>query len=428
MKQTIPFFAIVLSLLVASALLLTGCMYAIAVNNGDAKPYHIEEIDMSGGSIGDSPMTQAALQEKFGAYIHEEDGGKTAIVFSDEQYRTLKLRRLNRERSALTYEEILFLINDSVNLYFGHDKVVLTKAVADGISAKSHLSSTAEVIEPYHGDFTEFDDNGQACEAYNRMIQDIYSIIYYRIYVHDAGFRKVSEIEYAIPSTCLVERKICAEGSWYEGAEGTEVINVMQMLSIDGGDTAGDAYKEKLANEYQSYTGKLAHMRSDANSTQFLENTLESPLLLTYRRIERGSGEPSFFLVDTDAFTTAQLFPTEELKALYPGISRMYTVTAAFGLGFFRPMFVLNEADHSFRMSESMLSSYALFGTYEESDGKLTLIAKDAEEPGTVYQYVFYEKNGIYAYAAEESIPSQRVMLLSYLEFYRNPDPFSYGE
>lgn len=76
-----------------------------------------------------------------------------------------------------------------------------------------------------------------------------------------------------------------------------------------------------------------------------------------------------------------------------------------------------------------MLSSYAVFGTYPESDGKLTLFPKDADESDRdYYQYVFYEKNGVYAYAAEESIPLQRLLFPSYLEFHLNPDPFSLGE
>ena len=80
------------------------------------------------------------LQQKFSVYQTEaeRDGKRTLTLFTREQTERLLAVRENGERTPLSYDEILFLINDSIRLYERCDEIVLTGlapgtlAVCDG--------------------------------------------------------------------------------------------------------------------------------------------------------------------------------------------------------------------------------------------------------------------------------------------------------
>ena len=107
MKRNVKFFTIVISLLLLSSIILTGCMYAIAADNGEMKPYDLngqKENGSGGNTIDDAPTAQLPLMGKFSKYLHEEDNA--VVVFSAEQYAELKAIRDNGERVPLTHTEI----------------------------------------------------------------------------------------------------------------------------------------------------------------------------------------------------------------------------------------------------------------------------------------------------------------------------------
>ena len=73
MKRNVKFFTIVISLLLLFSIILIGCMYAIAADNGEMKSYDLngqkQNSDSSGGNIvEDSPLAQTELQKKFNQY------------------------------------------------------------------------------------------------------------------------------------------------------------------------------------------------------------------------------------------------------------------------------------------------------------------------------------------------------------------------
>lgn len=181
MKRNIKFFTIVISLLLLSSIILTGCMYAIAADNGEMKPYDLngqkENSDGSGGSIvEDAPLAQNSLQAKFEAMYDISEDGKTITVISEDYLN--KYWQSNYEKEiikSLTTEEVYFIIQDSIRIYEEYDEVVLTEfasysstmQVADRFPfVEGKIIKTQPDVTPYY----EWDD-----------IDAIYEIILYRL-------------------------------------------------------------------------------------------------------------------------------------------------------------------------------------------------------------------------------------------------------
>lgn len=128
MKRNVKFFTIVISLLLLSSVILTGCMYAIAADNGEMKPYDLngqkQNSDSSGGNIfADAPQAQKPLQAKFEAMYEISEDGKTITVISeaflDEYWHELTPR-------SLSTDEVYYIIQDSIRIYAQYDTVILS--------------------------------------------------------------------------------------------------------------------------------------------------------------------------------------------------------------------------------------------------------------------------------------------------------------
>lgn len=181
MKRNVKFFTIVISLLLLSSIILTGCMYAIAADNGEMRPYDLngqkENSDSSGGNIvEDAPLAQTALQTKFEAMYEISEDGKTITVISKDYLS--KYWQSNYEKEvihSLTTEEVYFIIQDSIRIYEEYDEVVLTgfasissiMQVAERFPfVKDEVIKTQPDVTPYY----EWDDT-----------EAIYEIILYRL-------------------------------------------------------------------------------------------------------------------------------------------------------------------------------------------------------------------------------------------------------
>ena len=181
MKRNVKFFTIVISLLLLSSIILTGCMYAIAADNGEMKPYDLngqkENNDSLGGNIvEDAPLPQQSLQAKFEAMYEISEDGKTITVISKDYLS--KYWQSNYEKEvihSLTTEEVYFIIQDSIRIYEEYDEVVLTgftsissmMQVAERFPfVKDEVIKTQPDVTPYY----EWDDT-----------EAIYEIILYRL-------------------------------------------------------------------------------------------------------------------------------------------------------------------------------------------------------------------------------------------------------
>ena len=145
MKRNVKFFTIVISLLLLSSVILTGCMYAIAADNGEMKPYDLngqkENNDsLDGNIVADAPQGQKPLQAKFEAMYEISEDGKTITVISADYLNNYW--RSNYEKEvihSLTTEEVYFIIQDSIRIYEEYEEVVLT-----GFASVSSMMQVAE--------------------------------------------------------------------------------------------------------------------------------------------------------------------------------------------------------------------------------------------------------------------------------------------
>ena len=126
MKNT-KIIIIAASLVLAAVLALCGCMYLIG-----EPPEETEELTQGEMTlppvIEETPIAQSEMQKKFGAYGREEKGDNGECIFHlftwEQVEESLQMRKDGIRRS-LTFDEISFIINDTVRLYFEYDKIVM---------------------------------------------------------------------------------------------------------------------------------------------------------------------------------------------------------------------------------------------------------------------------------------------------------------
>lgn len=181
MKRNIKFFTLVISLLLVSMLVLAGCMYAIAANNGERKPYNLngQKINFasSGGNIveGDAPLAQASMQAKFEAMYDISGDGKSITVISKDYLDGFWLSNYEKEViHSLTVEEVYYIIQDSIRIYYEYETVILP-----GFGSASSVKEVADRFP-----FVEAQEIRMAKTSSldrDKVISDIHAIIMYRL-------------------------------------------------------------------------------------------------------------------------------------------------------------------------------------------------------------------------------------------------------
>ena len=389
MKRNVNFFTMVISLLLLSSVILAGCMYIIASDNGEMKPYDLNvqkknSNGLGGNVVEDAPTAQLPLMSKFSKYVHEE--GNMVTVFTEEQYSELKSVRENGKRVPLSYEEVLYLIDDSINLYFTYDKICLNNADTDDFLPLNLTFSVIQnsgscIIEPYHGDFSEFLKYEDALARYDNMIDEIYTLIYYRIYMHDAGFTDIARDlnDVIVPAARL---------SFYEDLEylNTDLLtNIYQMLSIDSSTVGGTENGDKLASEFQKV------VEFDPNKKN---QSLDAPILFT----ETWHNTRQFYICDRNSLRQI-IYPTKELTAMKP----QYAVTyQADNEGKPKPIVYLNYLNGDARISDGREFSFSIPGRFSLKDGVLKVYSGESES-NSKYQYVFHETDEGFVFSAANS-------------------------
>lgn len=402
MKQKIKFLSVVTTILLVSSLVLTYFMYVIASDQGETKPYdlNLQNINYENIIENDAPLAQSELQKKFNTYLHKD--GKSVTVFSEEQYVQLKDIRVKDERTALTYDEIMYLVNDSINLYFMYDEVRLYNACADRMIPTSLgcvQSSNDCVIYPYHGNYAEYEDYNDAQSVYGKVLEEIYSIIFYRIYMHDAGFETVHHTYHFGDEYIFGERYNAEDGMINSAVP----IGHFQMLSIDDATFSGIKNEEKLVGEYKILL-EWEDMSMNAVIDYETCPPLNAPILAT-RIINtlRAPMEYKFYIVGPKEDNNLQIYPTSELEAMKPHRESLYvSVDTNSGK---QPGFSLNYETALVVMGADTTMSFAMTGTFQYSDEVLKMYFDQGDDE---YSYVFHKSQNGYVYIAKDSKPMNR--------------------
>ena len=377
MKRNIKFFTIVISLLLLSSIILTGCMYAIAADNGEMKPYDLngqkENSDSSGGNIvEDAPLPQQSLQAKFEAMYEISEDGKTITVISEDYLNNYW--RSNYEKEvihSLTTEEVYFIIQDSIRIYEEYDEVVLTgfasvssmMQVAERFPfVKDEVIKTQPDVTPYY----EWDDT-----------EAIYEIILYRLKALSSpkAFFTGEEAMISVGKEPMINSTMLPWTTFYI-PNYSESTNRDYILSVVGyGNSMNSNVIEDEFSELFSFCNKNG----------------------AYIYFESKNYEQS-----------TKIYPTVEMEKQMVNVCYMADNGAFFHL--YRGGY--------FSMSQNEYMSYALTGKYTLKDDVLTLILSDD------HQYVFYYvENEGYLYYADYSTPYEN--LFNYDEdtmFYEKGD------
>lgn len=298
------------SLVLAAALALCGCVYLIGDVTDETRGYDPDEMTLP-SVIEETPSAQSELQKKFGAYGREETGERGERIFrlfTEEQIEESLTLRKNGERRMLTYEEILFLINDSIRMYFEYDKILVTdfifhthdKNPTSALDYDMRLNNnryrrcevyTYEYIDliPYHGDYSDKTSYADALATYHKMIEDIRTIILERLRIHDTGS----------DSYCLLSP---LNENDYPRLYG---------ILLDGGNISdAEKYETVLNNTIkQSMTNKELVAAED-----------KYPLVRMTEQYEPKLNKPqvSIYYISADEMSREKLYPTEQLDALRP--------------------------------------------------------------------------------------------------------------
>ncbi len=311
------------AIVLASALALCGCMYLISEPPEETKELTEGEMTLP-PVIEETPTAQSEMQKKFGAYGKEEigeNGEKIFHLFTWEQVEESLQMRKDGVRRSLTFDEISFIINDTVRLYFEYDKIVMPdfsdhttgveinlyhpsvitgtwnslEALREYLANRTNTYESCEceqtveymTVRPYHGDFAEYSDYESASAAYDDMIMQIEKIISERLRILDTG-------------TMFYCRSI-----------GSSVYNRhMYGILLDGG-SYGD-YAEYTA----AFEDRAGIENSDNNAT-----SVKTPYLIGKREHVNGvslrtsAGSTIYFITDG---VENKIFPTAELDAMRP--------------------------------------------------------------------------------------------------------------
>lgn len=298
------------SLVLAAVLALCGCVYLIGDVPDETRGYDPDEMTLP-SVIEETPSAQSELQKKFGAYGREETGERGERIFrlfTEEQIEESLTLRKNRERRSLTYDEILFIINDSIRMYFEYDKILVTdfifhthdKTPTSPLDYDMRLGDnryrrcgvyTYEYIDliPYHGDYSDKSSYADALATYRKMIEDIQTIIFERLRIHDT----VSD------SYCLL--------SPLNDNDYTRLYGIL----LDGGNISD-------AEKYETVLNNT--IKESITSKELVAEEDKYPLVRMTNLYDSTSAKPriSIYYISAGEESKERLYPTEQLDALHP--------------------------------------------------------------------------------------------------------------
>lgn len=142
-----------------------------------------------------APTSQELLQRKYNAYntVTEENGKSVITIFSEEQIADFDNRRNKGEWFWLSSEEMLFLINNTVELFKTYD-IVYIRDLDGNLNKYYGLSFFSS--EEYYASFNGFDLG--VTDASFDLKKDIYETIFNRVEVLNSAVYDKDAIPFAL--------------------------------------------------------------------------------------------------------------------------------------------------------------------------------------------------------------------------------------
>lgn len=225
--------------------LLASVLTAAGMPSSEGTPYDGGAVLSGSASSGDKPLPdQTLLKEKFAAYCMEEGDGVLRL-FSRTQWSAAEEKRKAGERFFLTYQEIRYLITDTLELYEDYDTLLLTEERSlpihktDILDIIADLASFDLCVEPVKRELGAM-ACGEAQKAFDRKLEELRAILLYRLYMQDSGWRFVYYTT-GEDGTC---RDLRVSAVW------DRTSPCMLTLSLDEGSAQSiQAYEDALAED-----------------------------------------------------------------------------------------------------------------------------------------------------------------------------------
>ena len=130
MKKEFKFLISVVSILIVSMLILAGCMQVLSQNDSEPKDYDMDIVSQTVAEstpediTKDPPVAQKDMKEKFAEMSEISEDGKAITVISEE-YLDSYWSDGKTKNKALTSEEVLYIIQDSIKIYYEYDSLTV---------------------------------------------------------------------------------------------------------------------------------------------------------------------------------------------------------------------------------------------------------------------------------------------------------------
>lgn len=328
MKNHWKFIVSVVIIILSSALLLTGCMAAIAASANTSRPYQLSTVPQTVPDTGSNsntetlphspivspdfvesqsdlyltepPVSQEELKAKFSAMYDFSQGDKTISVISKaylEDYWSS-----NKVDHSLSIPEVLYIIQDSISLYNQYGTIILT-----GLSSNPAIKEQ-QTITPTS------DDRDQARE-------DVRKIIAYRLQAlssPNAFFTVAEMMEYRKADLATIP-DLCQEVFFYIPNYSTDTSRDLYLLNANYSDSRSEygvfcfSYYNRIVlfsngNPETVFPTKELSLKVQENEVIYLEMSPDWLLdpkyydtLLGIRSFVFNSEDQTFYLTTTGA-------------------------------------------------------------------------------------------------------------------------------
>ena len=373
MKGLVKIISLTMGLILLFSVGLLASTYALAAAPAAEKEYKVDRFTDESLFVKkeSGPARQSDMQDKFENYNTLENDVLT--FFTKEQAEELHDRKENGELFTLSYDEVLFIINDSIRQYYNHDEIVLTKANEYGlIPEEKRQRSEDHRVHCYHDDFSELPYES-AQSTYREVLDNIYCIIVYRLSMLDSSFARCEQ--YVTPDS---SRWLIVDGQSPAVLVSGEGEYVLESINVDPPIPEKTFYlksfaeanelssiREITADEYGIFfrkeSARVSPWRSDIYE-EWYNASLEAPILIA----DFENKNNSIIISQTDGLILSTVFPTVELKEKAP----VYDPTKEFNDKYDRTM-----SEH---MAKDLMPDY------------------DLSMPTPAYPLKYY-KDGVYA-------------------------------
>ncbi len=337
MKGIIKIFSLTIGLIMLFSAGLLASTYALAAAPTTTKDYEVDRFTDESLFVKkeSGPARQSDMQDKFEDYDTLENNVLT--FFTKEQAEELHARKENGELFTLSYDEVLFIINDSIQQYYNHDEIVLTNATAYGLIPEGKtMRSKDHHIHCYHDDLSELPYESSV-STYREVLDNIYCIIIYRLSMLDSSFVSCEQyLTNDFSRWLIVDGQTPAVLVSGKGKYGLESINgdppipekIFRLKSFAKSDN-----KQEAVSEYSVYlrkTGASLSSKINEETEKWMSALLKAPLLI----VDYNDKDSMISICQSDGLTLSAVYPTAELKNKAP----IYDATKEFNNKYDRTM------------------------------------------------------------------------------------------